>query len=52
MKFEYKTMKTKEGLPPPSAEQCSQAGLDGWELVWGYFNPGENVWYLYFKREI
>lgn len=52
MKWEYKTMKSKKADPPPNAESCNKAGLEGWELVWGYHNPGDDCWYLYFKREV
>ena len=53
MKYEYRTLKSKPGMAPPSAKQCTnEFGAEGWELVWGYHNPGDNCWYLYFKREL
>ena len=51
--YEYRTLKSKPGMAPPSAKQCTdEFGAEGWELVWGYHNPGDDCWYLYFKREL
>ena len=52
MKYEYKTARTMPDLAPLNADQCNELGAEGWELVWGYFNPGDRCWYLYFKREL